>query len=152
MKRIIMGFISFILMITLCACNSTENNLSTTSNDHTHQVAVKEQTVADPVSGYCGNTLTTIYFDNDKSYEFWGGESVTMTDILVNLDYDKNKFCNCSPEYTVDTEFGIGYGINITEGYARCDKGQADLTKEQIDQLKKIILWAKDKAQREVFL
>lgn len=145
MKRIILGFISLVLMFALCACNSTESNLSTSSNDHTHQVAVDEQTVSDPVSGYCGNTQTTIYFDDDKKYTFMYGESVTMTDILINLDYDKSKLCKCLPEYTVDTEFGTGYGINLTAGYARCDKGQADLTGEQIDELKKIILWAKDK-------
>ena len=144
-KRKILSLISFVLMLTLCACNSTESNLSIASSDHTHQVAVDEQTISDPVAGYCGNTITTIYFDDDKSYEFWGGKSVAMTDILINLDYDKNKFCKCLPEYTVDTEFGTGYGINITEGYARCDKGQADLTKEQVDKLKEIIIWAKAK-------
>ncbi|MBR3968277.1 MAG: hypothetical protein IKJ93_01645 [Clostridia bacterium] len=145
MKRIILVFISLVLMFALCACNSTEGNLSVASSNHTHQVALKEQTVSNPVAGYCGNTQTTIYFDNDKSYKFWGGESVTMTDILINLNYEKSKLCKCLPEYTVDTEFGTGYGINITEGYARCDKGQADLTQEQVDKLKDIILWAKDK-------
>ena len=113
---------------------------------HSHSPANEAQTVDDPVSGYCGNTQTTIYFDNDKSYTFMSGNSVTMTDILVNLKYDKNKLCKCLPEYKVDTEFGIGYGINLTEGYARCDKGQADLTREQIDKLKEIILWAKGEA------
>lgn len=145
MKRVFVFFISLMILLMLCACESTQSDLSSVAGGHTHQVAVDEQTVSNPVSGYCGNTITTIYFDNNKSYEFWGGDSVTMTDILVNLDYDKNKLCKCLPEYTVDTEFGTGYGINITEGYARCDKGQADLTKEQIDQLNKIILWAKDK-------
>ena len=113
---------------------------------HSHSPANEAQTVDDPVSGYCGNTQTTIYFDNDKSYTFMSGNSVTMTDILVNLKYDKNKLCKCLPEYKVDTEFGTGYGINLTEGYARCDKGQADLTREQIDKLKEIILWAKEEA------
>jgi len=146
MNKIIIYFISLMLLFALCSCKSTEINTSTASSDHTHQVAVEEQTVSDPIAGYCGNTITTIYFDENKSYEFWGGESVTMTDILVNLDYDKCKLCKCLTEYTVDTEFGTGYGINLTEGYARCDKGQADLTEEQIDKLKKIIIWAKDKA------
>ncbi len=145
MKRIILGFISLVLMIVLCACQSTDNNSSTAETDHIHQPVVDEQTVSDPVSGYCGNTQTTIYFDDDTKYTFMYGESVTMTDILINLNYDKSKLCKCLPEYTVDTEFGAGYGINITEGYARCDKGQADLTQEQIDKLKEIILWAKDK-------
>lgn len=113
---------------------------------HSHSPVNEAQTVDEPVSGYCGNTQTTIHFDNDKSYTFMSGNSVTMTDILVNLKYDKNKLCKCLPEYKVDTEFGTGYGINLTEGYARCDKGQADLTREQIDKLKEIILWAKEKA------
>ena len=113
---------------------------------HSHSPVNEAQTVDEPVSGYFGNTQTTIHFDNDKSYTFMSGNSVTMTDILVNLKYDKNKLCKCLPEYKVDTEFGIGYGINLTEGYARCDKGQADLTREQIDKLKEIILWAKGEA------
>ena len=71
------------------------------------------------------------------------GCSVTLTDILVNLDYDPMHVCRCRPEYTVDTEFGTGYGINLTAGYARCDKGQADLTQEQIDTIAEIIEWAK---------
>lgn len=115
-------------------------------NKHTHGPANEAQTVEDPVSGYCGNTQTTIYFDNGKSHTFMSDSSVTMTDILVNLKYDKNKLCKCLPEYKIDTEFGNGYGINLTEGYARCDKGQADLTQEQIDKLKEIILWAKEEA------
>ncbi len=151
MKKFILGFISLTLMLALCACNSTEGSRSTALSDHTHQVAVEEQTISDSISAYCGNTQTTIYFDGDKKYTFMGSESVTMTDILINLDYDKSKLCKCLPEYTVDTEFGTGYGINITSGYARCDKGQADLTQEQVDELKEIILWAKDKSGIESF-
>ena len=151
MKRVILGFVSLALIFALCACQSTENSLQSSSSDHTHHSAKAEQTVSDPVSGYCGNTITTVYFDDNNSYEFWGGESVTMTDILINLDYRKNKLCKCLPEYTVDTEFGTGYGINLTEGYARCDKGQADLTQEQISELKDIILWAKEKAGLKTF-
>ena len=115
-------------------------------NKHSHSPTTEAQTVDEPVSGYCGNTQTTVYFDNGKSHTFMSGNSVTMTDILVNLKYDKNKLCKCLPEYKVDTEFGTGYGINLTEGYARCDKGQADLTQEQINKLKEIIVWAKEEA------
>ena len=85
-------------------------------DSHSHSPANEAQTVDDPVTGYCGNTQTTIYFDNGKSHTFMSGNSVTMTDILVNLKYDKNKLCKCLPEYKVDTEFGTGYGINLTEG------------------------------------
>ena len=110
-------------------------------DDHDHQVAATAQTVDDPVTGYCGNTQTTLYIDG-KEYSFMYGYSVTLTDILVNLNYDPMRVCRCRPEYTVDTEFGKGYGINLTEGYARCDKGQADLTQEQIDTIAVIIEWA----------
>lgn len=146
MKKIIAALVSLAFLFSLCACESTTGDLSSATSDHTHQPAAEEQTVSDPVTGYCGNTITKIYFDEDKSYEFWGGESVTVTDILINLSYDKNKLCKCLPEYTVDTELGTGYGINLSAGYARCDKGQADLTKEQVDKLKDIVEWAKEKA------
>ncbi len=116
---------------------------------HTHKPAETEQTVDEPFIGYCGNTITTIYFEGGKSHTFMSGNSVTVTDILLNLKYDKNKICKCLPEYTIDTEFGSGYGVNLSEGYARCKEGQADLTKEQIKTLKEIILWAKEEAGAE---
>jgi len=110
-------------------------------DDHNHQVAATAQTVDDPFVAYCGNTQTTLHI-GDKEYTFMYGNSVTLTDILLNLKYDPMRICRCRPEYTVDTEFGKGYGINLTAGYARCDKGQADLTQEQIDTIAEIIEWA----------
>ena len=68
-----------------------------------------------------------------------GGNSVYITDLLLNLDYDPKKVCKCLPEYTVDTEFYQGYGVNLSGGYARCDKGQAELTGEQVDKLREIL-------------
>lgn len=109
--------------------------------DHSHQVAAEAQTVADPITGYCGNTQTTVYIA-DKAYSFMYSYSVALTDILVNLNYDPMRICRCRPEYTVDTEFGKDYGINLTAGYARCEKGQADLTQAQIDTIAQIIQWA----------
>lgn len=110
--------------------------------DHTHQTAIQPQTVDDPYVGYCGNTWTTLRLLNGQEYAFMYGYSVTLTDILLNLNYDPMKVCRCLPQYTVDTEFGTGYGINLSQGYARCEKGQADLTQEQIDTIRKIINWA----------
>ena len=111
---------------------------------HSHQPAAKAQTVSNPISGYCGNTQTTIYFDNGSSHTFMSGNSVTLTDILVNLDYDPNKVCKCLPEYKVDTEFGKDYGISLSDSYVRCEKGQAELTEEQVKTVKEIIEWAKE--------
>jgi len=109
---------------------------------HTHQIPKEPQNVEDPYSGYCGNTATTIYLDG-KEVSFMFGNSVTLTDILLNLRYQQSKVCRCAPEYTVDTEFGKGYHINLTHGFVRCEDGQADLTQEQIDQITEIVEWAK---------
>ena len=75
--------------------------------------------------------------------------SVTLTDILLNLNYDPNNLCPCPAEYTVDTEFYTGYEINQTKGFARCDKGQTDLTREQAEQITEIIVWAAEQAAQE---
>lgn len=109
--------------------------------DHTHKPADAPQTAQETISGYCGNTQTTLYIA-DKAYTFMYGYSVTLTDILANLDYDPMQVCRCRPEYRVDTEFGADYGIHLSNGYARCEKGQADLTREQIDTIAQIIEWA----------
>lgn len=113
------------------------------SEAHLHMAALTPQRVENPVTGYCGNTQTTLHI-GDKAYNFMGSQSVTLTDILINLDYDPMKVCRCRPEYTVDTEFGAGYGIHLTAGYARCEKGQADLTVEQIKTIEEIVAWAEN--------
>lgn len=113
------------------------------SEEHLHMAALTPQTVEDPITGYCGNTQTRLHI-GDKTYNFMYERSITLTHILVNLDYDPMKVCRCRPEYTVDTEFGSGYGINLTAGYVRCEKGQADLTVEQIKAIAEIIEWAED--------
>lgn len=109
--------------------------------DHGHQLAEEPQTVKDPFVGYCGNTRTTLYA-GDKSWSFMFGNSVALTDILLNLDYRRGMTCRCMAEYTVDTEFGLGYEVNLTEGFARCEKGQASLTPEQVERIGQIIHWA----------
>lgn len=103
-------------------------------DDHTHTPAGDPQTVDDPVTGYCGNTMTTIILD-EKEHTFMGSDSVYLTDILINLKYDPMRVCRCAPEFTVKTEFGEPYGVNLAQRYARCEEGQADLTEEQIERI-----------------
>ena len=105
---------------------------------HLHMSAIRPETVDDPVTGYCGNTITTIILE-DKEYTFMGSDSVNLTDILINLKYDPMKVCRCIPEFTVKTEFGEPYGVNLTLGYARCEGGQANLTVEQIKMIQEIL-------------
>lgn len=107
-------------------------------DDHSHTLAVQPQIVDDPITGYCGNTMTTIVLDG-KEYTFMGSDSVNLTDILINLKYDPNQVCRCAPEFTVKTEFGEPYGVNLSRGYARCDQGQADLTPNQVKLIQQIL-------------
>ena len=112
-----------------------------TEDPHIHMTALTPQTVEDPVTGYCGNTQTRLYIDG-KEYWFMYGYSVTLTDLLVNLDYDPGKVCRCMAQYTADTEFGTNYQIHLDYGFVRCDLGQADLTQGQIQTIADIINWA----------
>ena len=105
---------------------------------HLHMSALRPETVNDPVTGYCGNTMTTIILEGNE-YTFMGSDSVNLTDILINLKYDPMKICCCIPEFTVKTEFGEPYDVNLTLGYARCEEGQANLTVEQINLIQKIL-------------
>ena len=107
-------------------------------DDHGHEAAEKAQTVEDPYSGYCGNTMTIMILDG-KEYTFQGSDSVYLTDLLLNLAYDPDKLCDCMSEFTVKTEFGGPYGVNLSQGYARCESGQADLTAEQIQTIRHIL-------------
>jgi len=112
---------------------------------HVHTVVSEAQTVDDPVTGYCGNTWTTIR-SNGSSYTFCYDKSVTLTNIVINLDYDPGKTCRCMAEFSVDTEFGTDYQVNLTQGFVRCDKGQAELTQAQIDEIAAIFAWAKNQS------
>ncbi len=114
---------------------------------HNHATFTETDTVDEVSGGYCGNTQTTVYFKDLKKYSFMYGKSVDLTHILYTLDYTPAELCNCLPEYTVDTEFGTGYEINLTKGFVRCDKGQASITEERAEEIKSIILWAYENAE-----
>ena len=53
-----------------------------------------------------------------RKVSFWYDDSVALTDLLLYLDYS-GEVCTCLPEYSVDTEFGAGYGVSLTGGFAR---------------------------------
>lgn len=105
---------------------------------HVHAPAEEPETVDAPISGYCGNTVTKVTV-NGEEYAFWGSDSVNLTAILENLAYDPARICRCMTEFTVDTEFGTGYGVNLTESFARCEAGQADLTAEQAEAIRGVL-------------
>lgn len=105
---------------------------------HSHTLAEEPQIVDDPISGYCGNMMTTIHL-NGKDYTFMGSDSVNLTDILINLKYDPEMLCDCVSEFSVETESGEEYSVNLSEGYARCADGQADLTPDQVETIQEIL-------------
>lgn len=105
--------------------------------DHSHRFAEgTEDTSA--AMGYCGNMMTTVYLDGAE-YSFAGSDSVRLTHILRNLPYDPDEVCRCMAEFTVDTEMLAGIEVNLTEGFARCEQGQAALTEKQAGILQEII-------------
>lgn len=115
--------------------NSMEEELCI---DHSHRFAEAGDPGEDVPSGYCGNMLTTVYLD-EMNFTLAGSYSVTITDILINLNYDPNEVCRCLAEFTVDTEMLPGIEVNLTEGFARCEKGQAALTESQTEAIREII-------------
>ena len=102
-----------------------------------HEPAAEPQTVEDPVSGYCGNTVTEVVLDGEAC-AFWGDDSVRLTDLVINLSYTHD-ICRCLPEFTVNTEFGDGYGVNLTEHYVRYGDRQCPITEEQAEEIRGIL-------------
>ena len=98
-------------------CATTVNPSSAESDFSNSENTVLEETV---ITGVLG-----------EDYEI-------LKDMLLNLDYSPHKVCRCLPQYKLKTDFGE-FGIHLSEGYARCEKGQAKLTAEQIQTLREII-------------
>ncbi len=140
--------ISCILLVgTLAACGKTQTGVTAPTKQatplattHTHETVATPRTEKEPQMLYCGNTMTTIRVDNQK-YGFDGERSVTLTDLLLHLQYTE-PVCNCLSEYVVDTEFGTGYGISLDGCYVRHDGRQVSLTQEQTEKITEIITWA----------
>lgn len=105
---------------------------------HTHVSADEPETTGGTEDGYCGNTSATVTLGG-SAYTLSGSDAVTLTAILENLDYTSDDICSCSAEFTVETEIGTEYEVNLTEYFARCDAGQAALTQKQADAIREIV-------------
>lgn len=105
--------------------------------DHSHRFAEATEEDRNAV-GYCGNMMTTVYL-NGAEHTFAGTDSVTITDILINLEYTPDAVCRCMAEFTVDTEMITGIQVNLTQGFARCEQGQAALTEAQAQTIREIL-------------
>ena len=105
---------------------------------HTHAPAGEPETTGGTEDGYCGNTSVTVTLDG-SAHTISGSDAVTLMAILENLDYAPQAICNCLAEFTVETEVGTEYEVNLTEYFARCDAGQAVLTRKQADTIREIV-------------
>lgn len=116
---------------------------SSSAQEHPHLAATISNVVEHEEVGYCGNTQTTLRKMNGREVvwetSFMYGDSVALTDLLRWLDYSDD-ICRCLPEYEVDTEFGGVYGIDLSQGYVRCGGAQVQLTREQLERIREIVL------------
>ncbi len=136
----LMGLALVLLLLGGCTQYPADQSVS---QAHEHAGAVQNKIVAHEEVGYCGNTQTTLRKMNGREVvweaSFMYGDSVELTDLLRWLDY-REGICRCLPEYEVDTEFSGAYGIHLSQGYVRCGDAQVQLTGEQLDRIREIVL------------
>ena len=112
--------------------------ISPADGGHVHTPAEASESTDDTSSGYCGNISVTVSL-NEKAYAVSGSDAVTLTSILESLDYTPENLCTCPAQFTVTTEVGTVYEVNPSEYFARCDAGQAALTRQQADTIQGVI-------------
>lgn len=105
--------------------------------DHSHSFGEESDRTVNS-HAYCGNMEAMVTVD-ETSYSLTGSDAVMLTDILAWLDYDPNTVCRCMAEFTVDLETLKNIQVNLTEAFARCERGQAALTEEQVQTIRTII-------------
>ena len=127
-----------IVFITNVGDKVYTNNMPDAQSGNTDGSIADDNERAQDNFGYCGNTMTTIYIGTEE-FSFMGGNSVTITDMLLRLEYNSENVCNCVAEFKVTTEFCENYDINLTEGFVRNQSGQAKLDAEQIKTITDII-------------
>ena len=138
-----------IACVTRFSGNDYTNNAPTGKLENTDGSLSQDRLTADTDGtqdnfGYCGNTVTTVasLFNEGEEYSFSGGDSITLTDLLLRLDYKREDICRCVGHYLIETEGGKYY-VNLSEAYARNGEGQATLNDEQVEKINAIIERAK---------
>lgn len=66
-------------------------------------------------------------------------DSDAVRSILTGLVYSQEEICRCPHEYAMKLEGETEYYISITEGFARCELGQAQILEEDLDVLAAIL-------------
>ncbi len=118
--------------------NHASTDAKPAAPDHRHGFAEKSTAETEASGGWCGNTQAWVWLDAEK-YTLAGSDAIVLTEILQNLAYDPNALCRCMAEFTVDTELMTGIEVSLTNAFARCDLGQASLTKQQVEIIQDIL-------------
>ena len=104
---------------------------------HGHDYAWKEN--RNSAMGTWRDDSVTVIAVGEDTFTLTGEESAAVTEILLNLPYDPERICRCMAEMTVDVDGLSGIQVSLEQGFARCERGQADLTHSQADTLRKIL-------------
>lgn len=153
MKKII-ALLLILPALLAAGCKKTYHEFTTPAAETENtQLSAETNEAADESTErvYCGNTQTTVQIcetfgqPTGEEYTFMFGPSVTLTDLLIHLEYDPGKTCKCCDyDIAVTTEFGGPYYVSFGEAYARCTDengtlAQADLTAEQVQTIQTIV-------------
>lgn len=96
-----------------------------------------EKTALDINSGGIGKPVSATVAVSGVEYSLSPEDTAAALVILQDLEYNPAKVCKCLPQFRIKTQ-EASYGIHLSEGYVRCDAGQASLTQEQIEILREI--------------
>lgn len=89
-----------------------------------------------PTAGATKPVTATLAVNGEK-YSLSAEDTAAVQEILKGLEYNPVKVCKCLPQFRVVTQTE-DYGVHLSEGYARCDAGQASLTQEQVEIIREI--------------
>ena len=92
----------------------------------------------DPDEIYGPTVEVSVRIDG-QSYLLETKDGMDLLNLLKDQAYDVNQICRCTVEFTVVTEFGVEYHINLKEGFARCEQGQAFLSNEDMQNIQAIL-------------
>ena len=108
------------------------------SADSTAENAAPMEFYNDTEKEMSTSTATVAVVVAGETHPVAGEDAFAAAAFLSKLEYSPAKVCKCLPQFRVITDSGE-YGIHLGEGYARCDRGQARLTQEQMNILQSLL-------------
>ena len=101
-----------------------------------------EQSLAEPAidpDTIFGPTVEVSIQLDGQTYLLETKEGMELLSLLKDQAYDVSQLCKCDIEFTVVTEFGVKYHVNLQEGFVRCEQGQAFLSNEDMQKIQSVL-------------